>query len=155
MKQLAILLLLFCAKIGYSQESKPKESTVEFYGFVRYEAFWDSYKGLNAANEQFFIVPLYGGVDAKGKHLNQTPTYNFSSMASRIGVRISGPEILKAKTSANIEADFAGDLGNNPAMLRVRQANAVFSWTKSSLLLGQTWHPFWSGKVFPDRKSGV
>jgi len=25
----------------------------------------------------------------------------------------------------------------------------VFSWTKSSLLVGQTWHPFWSGKVFP------
>jgi hypothetical protein len=70
-------------------------------------------------------------------------------MATRLGVRIAGPEILKAKTSANIEADFAGDLGVNPAMLRVRQANAVFSWTKTSLLVGQTWHPFWSGKVFP------
>lgn len=66
-----------------------------------------------------------------------------------MGVRIAGPEILKAKTSANIEADFAGDLGVNPAMLRVRQANAVFNWSKSSLLVGQTWHPFWSGKVFP------
>jgi hypothetical protein len=70
-------------------------------------------------------------------------------MASRLGVRITGPEIFKAKTTANIEADFAGDLGNNPAMLRVRQANAVFTWKTSSLLVGQTWHPFWSGKVFP------
>ena len=67
-------------------------------------------------------------------------------MATRIGVRISGPEIFRAKTSANIETDFAGDLGVNPAMLRLRQANAVFSWSKSSLLVGQTWHPFWSGK---------
>ncbi|HAH24252.1 MAG TPA: hypothetical protein DCL77_10950 [Prolixibacteraceae bacterium] len=132
-----------------SQEAKPKTSSVEFYGFVRFESYFDSYKGLNAANEQFFIVPLYAGVDANGKHINETPTYNFSSMATRLGVRVSGPEILKAKTSANIEADFAGDLLNNPAMLRVRQANAVFSWTKSSLLVGQTWHPFWSGKVFP------
>jgi hypothetical protein len=70
-------------------------------------------------------------------------------MATRVGVRISGPEILRAKTTANIETDFAGDLGVNPAMLRVRQANAVFSWPKASLLVGQTWHPFWSGKVFP------
>ena len=149
MKKLLFLLLLIISQISYGQDAKPKETTVEFYGFVRFESFFDSYKGLNAANEQFFIVPLYAGVDANGKHINQTPTYNFSSMATRLGVRISGPEILKAKTTANIEADFAGDLGVNPAMLRVRQANAVFTWTKSSLLVGQTWHPFWSGKVFP------
>jgi len=149
MKKLFFLLLFIISQISYGQDAKPKETTVEFYGFVRFESFFDSYKGLNAANEQFFIVPLYAGVDANGKHINQTPTYNFSSMATRVGVRISGPVILNAKTSANIETDFAGDLGNNPAMFRVRQANAVFTWTKSSLLVGQTWHPFWSGKVFP------
>jgi len=149
MKKLFFLLLLIITQISYGQEAKPKETSAEFYGFIRFESFLDTYKGLNAANEQFFIVPLYAGVDANGKHINQTPTYNFSSMATRLGVRISGPEILKAKTTANIEADFAGDLGVNPAMLRVRQANAVFTWTKSSLLVGQTWHPFWSGKVFP------
>lgn len=149
MKKLLFLLLILCAKSAFNQEAKTKETTFEFYGFIRYEAFWDTYKGLNAANEQFFIVPLYNGADANGKSINQTPTYNFSSMASRMGVRIAGPEILQAKTSANIEADFAGDLGVNPAMLRVRQANAVLNWSKSSLLVGQTWHPFWSGKVFP------
>ena len=149
MKNLTIAFLLLCSFAVFSQEVKLKETTFDFYGFVRFEAFSDTYKGLNAANEQFFIVPLYAGVDANGKHINQTPTYNFSSMASRLGVRITGPEIFKAKTTANIEADFAGDLGNNPAMLRVRQANAVFTWKTSSLLVGQTWHPFWSGKVFP------
>ncbi len=149
MKRLLFLLLLFCSLIAISQEIKPKETSFGFYGFIRFESYFDSYKGLNAANEQFFVVPLYAGVDANGRHINQTPTYNFSSMATRLGVRISGPVILNAKTTANIETDFAGDLGVNPAMLRVRQANAVFTWTKSSLLVGQTWHPFWSGKVFP------
>ncbi len=148
MKKLLALFLLLSTVIAFAQD-KPKEITTEFYGFVRFESFFDSYKGLNAGNELFFIAPLYAGADAKGKHINQTPTYNFASMATRFGVRISGPEILKAKTSANIEADFAGDLGNNPALFRVRQANAVLSWKKSSLLVGQTWHPFWSGKVFP------
>ena len=143
------MFLIFCSLVTIGQEVKPKATAIEFYGFVRFESYFDSYKGLNAANEQFFIVPLYAGVDANGKHINQTPSYNFSSMATRMGVRISGPEILNAKTTANIETDFAGDLGVNPAMLRVRQANAVFSWTKSSLLVGQTWHPFWSGKIFP------
>jgi len=149
MKKLLSAFLLLCAISAFGQEVKPKEASLEFYGFVRYEAFWDTYKGLNAANEQFFVLPLYAGTDANGEHINQTPTYNFSSMATRFGVRINGPVIFNAKTSATIETDFAGDLGNNPAMFRVRQANAVFSWTKSSLLAGQTWHPFWSGKVFP------
>jgi len=149
MKKLLFLLLFIISQISYGQDAKPKETTVEFYGFVRFESFFDSYKGLNAGNELFFIAPSYIGFDANGKHINQTPTYNFASMATRLGVRISGPEILKAKTTANIEADFAGDLASNPAMLRVRQANIVFSWKKSSLLIGQTWHPFWSGKVFP------
>ena len=149
MKKLFFLLLLISTQISYSQETKPKETSLEFYGFVRFESFFDSYKGLNAGNDLFFIAPSYAGVDANGKHINQTPTYNFATMATRLGVRIAGPEIFKAKTSVNIEADFAGDLGNNPALLRVRQANAVFIWKKSSLLVGQTWHPFWSGKVFP------
>ena len=149
MKKLFFLLLLLCVKNAFNQEIKSKETTLEFYGFVRFESFFDSYKGLNAGNELFFVAPLYAGVDANGKHINQTPTYNFSSMATRVGVRISGPVIFNAKTSANIETDFAGDLGNNPALFRVRQANTVFTWTKSSLLVGQTWHPFWSGKVFP------
>lgn len=149
MKKLSIAILLLCTVTVFAQEVKVKETTFDFYGFIRFEAFSDTYKGLNAANEQFFLFPLYAGVDANGKHINQTQTYNFSSMASRLGVRIAGPEIFKAKTSANIEADFAGDLSNNPAMLRVRQANAVFTWRATSLLLGQTWHPFWSGKVFP------
>lgn len=149
MRKLFLLFLIFCSYATIAQEFKPETTSFEFYGFVRFESYFDSYKGLNAASEQFFIVPLYAGVDTNGKHINQTPTYNFSSMATRIGLRISGPEILNAKTNANIETDFAGDLGVNPAMLRVRQAYAMFSWSKSSLILGQTWHPFWSGKVFP------
>lgn len=149
MKNFLFAILLLVSSIAFGQEAKPKETTLEVYGFVRYEAYWDTYKGLNAANEQFFVLPLYTGTDVNGEHINQTPTYNFSSMATRVGLRISGPVIFKAKTTANIETDFAGDLGNNPAMFRVRQANMVFSWPKSSLLVGQTWHPFWSGKVFP------
>jgi hypothetical protein len=149
MKKLLVLFFLFVGLNGFGQE-KHKEVTTEFYGFIRYEAFWDTYKGLNAANEQFFILPLYAGVDADGKPINKTLTYNFSSMATRVGVRMNGPEIFNAKTSANIETDFAGDLGNNPAMFRVRQAHVVFVWPKSSLLVGQTWHPFWGGKVFPN-----
>jgi hypothetical protein len=148
MKKLLFFILSLNAVVAFAQD-KPKEITSEFYGFVRFESFFDSYKGLNAGNELFFIAPNYIGTDVNGKHINETPTYNFSSMASRLGVRMSGPVILKAKTTANIEADFAGDLGSNPALFRVRQANAVFTWPKSSLLIGQTWHPFWSGKVFP------
>jgi hypothetical protein len=148
MKKLFFLISVLCAATVFGQD-KPKEVTSEFYGFVRFESFFDSYKGLNAGNELFFIAPNFVGLDSNGKHINETPTYNFASMATRLGVRMVGPTILNAKTTANIEADFAGDLANNPALFRVRQANMTFTWAKSSLLVGQTWHPFWSGKVFP------
>lgn len=151
MKNVLFLFLftLLVTLTSKSQEIKPKEINVEFYGFVRFESFVDSYKGLNAATDQFYIVPLYTGVDANGEHLNEYPNYNFASMASRVGIKISGPTILNAKTTATIETDFSGDLGANTAFLRLMQANTVFTWQKSALLLGQTLHPFWTGKVFP------
>lgn len=140
---------VICSGSLVAQTTAAPKYKAEFYGFVRVESFYDTHKGLNAANELFMIVPTAAVYDANHKDINETGSYNLGSMATRFGVKVAGPEIFNAKTSANIEADFAGDVGLNTALLRIRQANVVFGWNHASLLVGQTWHPFWGGKNFP------
>ena len=149
MKKLFFLFLIVSSYATIAQEIKSKETTLEFYGFVRNEFYLDTYKGLDAAHDQFYLVPLYAGQDANGKDINQQTSTNLSAIATRLGVRISGPEIFGAKTSGNIEFDFGGILKSEPTLLRIRHAYTAFSWQKSKLIVGQTWHPFWGGSIFP------
>jgi len=138
--------LLFLPMMAVSQEVK-KESPVTFYGFVRSDFYLDTYKGLNAFQDVFYLYPNYIGTDANGKDINDQTTANFVSVVTRGGVNINGPEIFGAKTTGCLEADFAGK--PEIFLLRLRKAYTIFSWTKTKLLIGQTWHPFWGNDAFP------
>lgn len=145
------LFLLPCLLFFYlfSNAQVNKDFNLDFYGFVRNEAFVDTYKGLDGAYELFYLVPLYVGKDANGEDINQQTSANLSAIASRMGVKINGPEIFGAKTNGNIEFDFGGIVKTEPTLFRIRHAYLNFSWKNSSLLVGQTWHPFWGGGAFP------
>lgn len=149
MKNAIFFLLLFIAAISFGQEVKTNDLDLDFYGFVRNEFYIDTYKGLDAAHDQFYLVPLYVGKDANGEDINEQTSANLSAITTRLGVRISGPEIFGAKTSGNIEFDFGGILKSEPTLLRIRHAYSAFTWEKSKLTIGQTWHPFWGGSIFP------
>jgi hypothetical protein len=149
MKTFAIALIMLANVSLFAQETKKEETKTEIYGFVRLDMFSDSHKGINAANEQFYLFPLYSGYDYNGVDVNKQLSTNFASMASRFGIRYFGPTLFNAKTVANIEGDFAGDPATFTAVLRLRQANVRFNWAHSALTIGQTWHPLWGGKVFP------
>lgn len=148
MKRLSVIALLLLAILNiHAQEEKKID--VKLYGFIRNDAFVDTYKGLNAASDQFYLFPLYTGLDDDGNHLNEQLSTNLVAMASRFGIKVSGPSLFNAATSAVIETDFAGNPSNLTALLRLRQAHVKLSWEKGSLLIGQTWHPFWTGSIFP------
>ena len=139
-------LLILLPLVAISQEVK-KENPVSFYGFVRSDFYLDTYKGLNAFQDVFYLYPNYIGVDANGKDLNEQTTANLVSVVTRGGVNINGPEIFGAKTTGCIEVDFAGK--PEIYLIRLRKAYTLFSWTKTKLLVGQTWHPFWGNDAFP------
>jgi len=148
MKTISTILLVLFTLTSFSQEKKnvkTKQFSLEIYGFIRSEFYYDSYKGLNAAMDNFYLVPLYKGKDANDQHINQQGIANYTAMATRFGMKINGPEILGAKSSANFETDFAGIVTEYPEVLRLRKAFVKLDWEKSSLLIGQTWHPLWSG----------
>ncbi|HBL74844.1 MAG TPA: hypothetical protein DD458_06385 [Prolixibacteraceae bacterium] len=123
-------------------------ATLDFYGFVRIDAYTDTYKGVDAGHDVFYLLPLYakpGGVE----DFNEQRSSNITAIASRLGVKIKFPEVAGAKVTGLIEFDFAGNLKADPTLFRIRQAYSLLTWEKSSLLLGQTWHPFFGNSNVP------
>ncbi|MBV8051212.1 MAG: hypothetical protein JOZ80_08495 [Acidobacteriaceae bacterium] len=61
---------------------------------------------------------------------------------SEIGLEAFGPTLWGAKTSANLQADFAGGFPNtwngvNSGIFRLRIASARLDWAKTSVVVGQ------------------
>ena len=139
--------LLFLLPLAAISQEVKKEYALTFYGFVRSDFYLDTYKGLNAFQDVFYLYPNYIGLDANGKDLNGQTTANLVSIVTRGGVNIIGPDIFGAKTTGCIEVDFAGK--PEIYLLRVRKAYTLLTWSKTKLLVGQTWHPFWGNDAFP------
>ncbi|MGQ8336697.1 hypothetical protein ACUNWD_09115 [Sunxiuqinia sp. A32] len=148
-KLFGVILMFGLIAESSAQEVNKKNFNLDFYGFVRNEIFVDTYKGIDAAYELFYLVPYYTGQDDNGKDFNQQTSSNLSAIASRLGVKVNGPEIFGATTSATLEFDFVGIVKTEPTLFRIRHASMSFNWEKSKLLIGQTWHPFWGGGCYP------
>lgn len=144
-----ILFLFISIIVLKSSYVHAENDHLKFYGFIRNDFFLDSYKGIDGAHEQIYLLPVFNGIDAKGEDINEQWSANMTAIATRMGVTVSGPELLGAATNANIEVDFGGIIGSEPSLLRIRKAFTQFNWRSASLLLGQDWHPFWGGDIFP------
>jgi hypothetical protein len=141
-----MFLMLLCAISGIAQR---KGYTYDFYGFVRGESYVNSRQNTDAVDGLFYLLPNDIRLDAAGKDLNATPSGSYYTFTTRLGMNIKGPDIGKARSSARIETDFGGTTGLY-FVLRLRQAYVKLDWESgSSVLLGQTWHPFF-GDVAPN-----
>ena len=140
-----VAAFLVISNLLFSQADKNFD--VNFYGFMRVDAYMDTYKGQDLGHDIFYLLPQYAKVS--DIELNHQLSSNISAIASRLGVRVNGPDVLNAKLSGALEFDFAGNLRTDPTMFRIRQAYSLLTWEKSSLLMGQTWHPFFGGANMP------
>lgn len=138
-----ILLLLSFILISAQRQ----DFTTKFYGFIRNDFFFNSRLSEEAIDGTFHMTPKPIILDANGLDINAKPQAEMLSMNSRLGFDIIGKELFGAKSSAKIEADFAGT-GSTFFLMRIRQAYMQLNWKNSSLLLGQTWHPMF-GTVSP------
>ena len=148
LKKFSFVALLILMGLGnYAQEqAKP---AVEFYGFIRVDAYTDSYKGLDLGHDIFYLLPNYEVVGDNKLEVNECQSANLTAIASRLGAKINGPDVFNAKLTGVMEFDFAGNLRSDPTLFRIRQAFSQLSWEKSSLLIGQTWHPFFGAPSVP------
>jgi len=71
-----------------------------------------------------------------------TGSFGASMRQSEIGLEVFGPTLAGAKTSASLQADFAGGFpdtwnGVNSGIFRLRTASMRMDWTDTSLVVGQ------------------
>lgn len=146
MRKLFLFAALVSIAIGnYAQE---KAITIKPYGFIRNYACFDTRESLTSNSEQFYYMPKDESLDMYGDDLNKKPNMMLLSITTRLGLNITGPDFLEAKTSAKIEADFAG-FGTSNTVFRIRKAYAKMAWEKQDILVGQAWHPM-MGDMMPD-----
>lgn len=140
------LLGVAFATVAFAQEKE--KPSFKFYGFVRNYACYDTRASYTSNSEQFYYMPKDIKLDPDGNDLNSEDNIMLLSITTRLGLNVTGLNFLGAKTSAKIEADFAG-FGSSNTVLRIRQAYAKMDWEKSKLLVGQAWHPI-MGDMMPD-----
>lgn len=131
-----------------AQTSEQTKPTLNWYGFVNNQMYFDDRESLQGAADLFNIIPLDIKKDMNGNDLNDRSTISMLAITTRLGARLAGPDLFGAKTSGQFEADFTGFSGST-TMLSIRQANFKFDWGHDALTLGQTWHPM-SGEIFPE-----
>ena len=68
----------------------------------------------------------------------------FTARQSRIWLKVAGPSLLGAKTSALVEMDFYGDpsAAAESPQIRMRQAWGAIDWKNTGILFGQAYDVF-------------
>ena len=147
-KYLLLLPLLMLAIIANAEEVQSKKGfELKLYGQVRADLFYNTRNNNESVDGLFYSYPMDVKLDAEGNDLNDQDNSNMYLLYSRLGLDVKGPKLGSANTSAKIEFDFRGS-GTTLSLIRLRHAYFNFDWGKSSVLAGQTWHPFF-GEVSP------
>lgn len=161
MKKKHLLLLLGIISIkGFSQTANletiivvppptPKEWDFKFYGFIRTDYIFDTRKSAQVREDNLNLYPLDKVLDVNGKDLNDSGSSNILSVTSRVGVKLKGPDVWGAKMTGTIEGDFFGNTESTIGLVRLRHAFVNMEWSKTSVLVGQTWYPTFIPEVFP------
>lgn len=149
---ITIALALLFVSASAQQDGKEHSFGIKFSGFVKTDYFFDSRETYNIREGHFLLYPKEPLPDAQGIDLNAKNSFNFLSIQSRLGGRISGPDAFGAKTSGLLEADFFSNENNffyDQNGFRLRHAYVKLNWSKTEMLAGQTWHPLFSADCYP------
>jgi len=176
-KNVLILLTLILTLPAFAEVKGQKASDApvkehlknhfKLYGFVRNYFVFDSRESVSGTGDLFYYLPKDVSVK-DGVDVNDTPSFTFLALTSRLGVDVSGYHIGNVHFGAKIEGDFYAGLSNSSnadastyfpgnskisgtATARLRQAYATVTWKdlplnkdkKASvgLKVGQAWHP--------------
>ena len=175
MKKLYLSILMIIAALSSvnaqtadkSDSKDHLQNHFKLYGFIRNYFVFDSRESVSGTGDLFYYLPkdvsMKDGID-----VNDTPSFVFLALTSRLGVDVSGYHIGNVHFGAKIEGDFYAGLSNSSnsnasvyfpgntkisgtAQARLRQAYATITWkdlpmsgeNKASvgLKIGQGWHP--------------
>jgi hypothetical protein len=148
MKKILFFCLVIFAIPSFAQTIlTEKKVTLGFSGFVKNDFIVDTRRNLEAVDGLYTLWPLKPSLDANGKDINAQPSARMFCISTRFATRLSGLELGKSKVGAYVELDFTG--GDAANSVRFRHAYTTFTWPKTTILFGRTWHPTFIEKVFP------
>src|SRR5665648_38427 len=151
-REITIALLICISILKVNSQEIDSNWGIKFSGYVKNDIFFDTRQAgpANGCREgHFFLIPEDVLYDVNMNDLNANPSFHILSIQSRIKGDISGPDAFGAKTSGVIEAEFFGTSENDLNGLRLRHALVKIDWPKTTLLVGQTWHPLFPVESFP------
>ena len=135
---------------SYGQDHKKNKLKVDLSGYIKLNAYLDSYKSVYARDGDIYLYPLQAAPDSKGADLNKNSEFNILASQTRFRIKTSGNEAFGAKINSTIEVDFYGTRNDLVRTMRMRHAFFNMNWGNTQLLFGQTWHPLFTVECFPE-----
>ncbi len=145
---LALACICFLAVVASAQQEQATFG-ITFSGFVKTDCIFDSRQTVAAREGHFLLYPSPVVRDKFGEDINKKANFNILSLQTRLLGRITGPDALGAKTSGLIEGEFFGTSDADASGFRIRHAYVKLDWDRSSLLIGQFWHPMFVVEMYP------
>lgn len=121
----------------------------KFSAEISPQVYYDTRQVLSAREDELLFYPLPVVMDSEGNDLNAQPSLNMLAITSRLGLKIQSPDVLGAKTTGFLEADFSGSTNSGINMFRLRHAYVNMEWRTSELLVGQYWTPLVLPEIMP------
>jgi hypothetical protein len=147
--RIGVVLILCFPFTTLVEASDPDPIGIKFTGFVKTDVIYDTRQTEALREGHFLLYPLNEVRDVEGNDVNAGANLNILSIQTRLTGTITGPAAFGAKTSGLMEGSFFGNSNGDINGFRLRHAFLNLKWSKSSLMIGQFWHPMFVTDVFP------
>lgn len=104
---------------------------IELYGYIKLDAAYDTSRMDNGNYVRWVESEAVNDDDDE---------FNMTANETRLGMRISGPQVSDAKTSGRVEIDFYGGGSENKSRIMIRHAYMNIDWPEAhfNIIAGQT-----------------
>ena len=134
--------------------------SLEWHGFVNPHYYADSRSVVGGREDMMLFFPKPIVLDSLGRDINDGWQADMLAITARLGLRVKGPDMLGARTSAYVEGDFTGATNATINNLRLRHAYIQMDWLKRygveippslhhTLIVGQYWYPMVIHEIMP------
>lgn len=139
MHSIYIFLIICC----FTHLNNALDIPILYEGWIKVDAIADSRQVIGERNDQFLLAPEPVKCDrCFCQDINARPQNTIVVFDTILEFTIPGPEVWCAKSKTVFAGDFWGTRDEqNIDTFRLRYAFGQFDWKKTTLLIGQFWHP--------------